>query len=267
MTGHCGAERVSVLCSRSCSDMGGVGVYVRASKNKCSVHIPVRTKRLFVFGQRHPLQTLMYCTNDKVMDSLGTTKAAFDEGAQAAMQLHAPPHGPEYLNVIVSTEDLGPKPATFKELTDTGPDHNNFLITETYSLESVHMVCKLPANKRKPYYVYDYGIQDHVFSDRPESKRASAVQGWLRFNEMSIPAARREWKVGGRDREPEKEAFNVDKLHKRLELQLHAGTMPTMTARRASLNVRGQRLAAQKRKLKRKADHVAAAMEETHGRM
>ena len=197
MTGHCGAERVSVLCSRSCSDMGGVGVHVRARKNKCSVHIPVRAERLFVIGQRHPLQTLMYCTNDKVMDSLGTTKAAFDEGAQAAMQLHAPPHGPEYLNVIVSTEDLGPKPATFKELTDTGPDHNNFHITETYSLESVHMVCKLPANRRKPYYVYDYGFQDHVFSDRPEGKRASAVQGW--FASMRCRFPRRDGMESGRE--------------------------------------------------------------------
>ena len=182
------------------------------------------------------------------------------------MQVHAPPHGPQYLNEVVSVDDLGPKPTSCKELTDTGKDHNNFHITETYCLESLHIACHLPENRRKPYFVYDYGIQDHVFSDRPESKRASAGQGWLRFNESPIPAARREWKVGARDREPEKEEYNVDKLHKRLKAQLHAGRMPTMTARRPSLNVRGQRLAVQKRKLKRKADHVSAAMRQAHER-
>ena len=209
---------------------------------------------------------LMYCTNGHVMDSLETTKAAFDEGAQAAMDVHAPPHGPQYLNEVVSMDDLGPKPPSFKELTDTGPDHNNFHITETYSLESVHIVCNWPANRRRSYYVYDYGIQDHVFSDRPESKRVAAVQGWLRINETLIPAARREWKIGSRDREPEKEEYNVEKLNRRLEAQLHAGVMPTMTCRRPSLNVRGQRLEAQRRRLKRKAEHVAAAMKETHER-
>ena len=51
-----------------------------------------------------------------------------------------------------------------------------------------------------------------------------------------------------------------------LKAQLHAGRMPTMTARRPSLNVRGQRLAVQKRKLKRKAGHVSAAMRQAHER-
>jgi len=208
----------------------------------------------------------MYCTSDKVIDSLDATKAAFDEGAQAAMEAHAPPHGPQYLNEVVSVDALAAKPATIKELTDTGPDHNDFHITETYCLESSYITYKFPENKQKPYYIYDYGIKDHIFSDRAESKRVSAGQGWLRFNETLIPPARREWKVGRRDREPEKEPFNVDKLRKRLQSQVHAGRMPTMTCRRPCLNVRGQRLLAQKRKLKRKAERVAAAMAETHKR-
>jgi hypothetical protein len=81
-----------------------------------------------------------------------------------------------------------------------------------------------------------------------------------------VPAARKEWKVGMRDREPEKEEFNVDKLHKRLRSQQHAGAMPTKIGRRVSLGKRGQRLVAQKSELKRKEAQVSAALAEVHRR-
>ena len=63
----------------------------------------------------------------------------------------------------------------------------------------------LPEDKRKPYYIYGCGIQNHVLSDRPKSKRVAAGQGWLRINEIAVLANSKEWKVGRRDRDPEKE--------------------------------------------------------------
>ena len=128
-----------------------------------------------------------YCTGGCRIDSLKSTKAASDEGAASAMHLHSPPHGPEYLNEVVSVTNLGAKPAALKELTDTGPDANSFHITETYCRESVHITHKFPAKIKVADSIYEYGLQDHVFSDRQESKKASAGNGWLRFNERAIP--------------------------------------------------------------------------------
>ena len=106
-------------------------------------------------------------------------------------------------------------------------------------------------------------MHDHVFSARPESKRASAREGWFRYNEAEVPATRREWKVGKRDREPQLEDFNKDKLHQRMRSQLHAGELPTTTSRRVSVTERGQRLVAQKLKLKVKELRASAALQET----
>jgi hypothetical protein len=85
----------------------------------------------------------------------------------------------------------------------------------------------------------------------------------LRYNETEVPAIRREWKVGKRDREPELEDFNEEKLAKRMRSQLHAGSLPTRTSRRVSVAERGQRLLAQKLKLKAKELRVSAALQET----
>ena len=105
-----------------------------------------------------------------------------------------------------------------------------------------------------------------MFSDRREYKQVGASRGWLRFNDREIPAARRDWKFGKRDREPEKEEYNKEKLHKRMKAQLHAGAVPTVSCRRPSIATRANRLMAQKLKLKKKEERVTAALREARAK-
>jgi hypothetical protein len=159
---------------------------------------------------------------------------------------------------------LGPKPSHIIELSDTGRDHNNLQITKTYCLKSVHIPGKKPAPK--PGLVYDYGIDNHVFSDRAEKVRISAKDGWVRVEQTRIPADRRKWKRGRRDREPENEPFSLDKLQKRLDAQLHAGSMPGKTCRRLSIAKRACKLMDARAKLKRKAARITGACQELRAR-
>ena len=199
-----------------------------------------------------------YCTAGGLVDGCVSAKVAFDEGSAAAMQLDAPPHGSNYINEVVTIADLGPKPATITELADTGPDHNNFHISETYCMKSV-MIPGAKKMKKQPGLVYDYGIADHTFSDRAASKRVSAKDGWVRSEETRIAAHRREWKEGKRDHEPEHEQFSLDKLQKRLNAQLHAGCLPKKTCRRLSIAARGAKLVKMKCKQREKSKRVTAS--------
>ncbi len=50
--------------------------------------------------------------------------------------------------------------------------------------------------------------------------------GGFELSRHGIPANRRQWKHGKWDREPEQEAFNLDKLQRRFKAQVRAGSMP-----------------------------------------
>ena len=110
-----------------------------------------------------------------------------DEGAAVAMSLHSPPEGPRYINEVVSIDNgLGSKPRSFVELADIGKDHNKLHISETYCLKSVQITVAPPANQQ-PNLIYDYGIANHVFSDREASVRVQAKDGWVRVEETKVP--------------------------------------------------------------------------------
>ena len=72
------------------------------------------------------------------------------------------------------------------------------------------------------------------------------------LHETELQVARLEGKIGKRDNEPEKEPCNVDKLRQCMGARLHAGALPAASCRHPSATARGQRLAAQRRKLKHK---------------
>jgi len=203
-----------------------------------------------------------YCTAGGLVNSLSSTLAAFNEGAAASMALHRPPEGPEYVQETVSTVDLGAKPSHVRELADTGPDHNDLKISETYCLKCVFSKAgaKKPKHDQRPFLIYDYGINNHIFSHRAACKPVGASSGWLRYEDTRIPAERRPWKTGNRDKKPEQEPFSLEKLQKRLKAQLHAGSMPKQTRRRLALANRGQKLLQAKKKLKDKSRRVTAAM-------
>ena len=166
------------------------------------------------------------------------------------------------MNEVVSTVGLGAKPSHFTELADTGPDHNDLKISETYCLKSVFIPAGAKKPKKKEGLVYDYGINNHVFSHRAAFKSVGATDGWLRAEETRIPAERREWKTGKRDNKPEQDPFSLDKLQRRFKAQLHAGTVPRQTRRRLSIAERGQKLVKTKAKLRAKSLRVTAACKE-----
>ena len=126
------------------------------------------------------------------------------------------------------------------------------LTTETYCLKCQHIHGAGPLHK-KPGLVYDMGINNHVFSDRADSTRVHAKDGWFRVDRTRVAAHRREWRVGEREAEPENE------LERRLKSQMHAGAMPKKRCRRPSLVKRGGRVLKAKRKARQKSIHVAAA--------
>ena len=80
--------------------------------------------------------------------------------------------------------------------------------------------------------------------------------------ETELQATRHEGKIGKRGNEPEKGPFNVDKLHKCMGARLHAGALPAASCRCPSVAARGQRLVAQRLKLKHREALVSAAMKE-----
>ena len=45
------------------------------------------------------------------------------------------------------------------------------------------------------------GINNHIFSDRAQSARVHAKDGWLRVERTRVAAHRREWRTGKRDAE------------------------------------------------------------------
>ncbi len=94
---------------------------------------------------------------------------------------------------------------------------------------------KKPKVDRRPFLIYDYGINNHVFSHRAACKPVGASSGWLRYEDTRIPAERRVWKTGNRDKKPEQEPFSLEKLQRRLKAQVHAGSMPKQTRRRLAL--------------------------------
>ena len=116
-----------------------------------------------------------------------------------------------------------------------------------------------PPPNQQPELVYDYGICDHVVSDREVSVRVQAKAGWLRVETTKIPPDRRHWKRGKRDHQPEVEANSLDKLQRRLRAQLHAGSMPNRSCRRQSIAARGNKLIATKAKHRAKSKRVSAA--------
>ena len=146
----------------------------------------------------------------------------------------------------------------YMELADTGPDHNNLHISETYCLKCQHIHGAGPLHK-KPGLVYDLGISNHVFSDRAESTRAHAKDGWLRVERTRVAAHRREWRTGKRDAETENEICSLEKLERRFKSQMHAGAMPRKSCRRPSLAKRGEKVLKSKSKARQKSMRVAAA--------
>jgi len=108
--------------------------------------------------------------------------------------------------------------------------------------------------------VYDYGIENHIFSDRSASTRVSARDGWVRIEETRVAADRRKWKRGKRDNQPENEEFTLDKLQKRLQAQLHAGSMPKASRRRPSIAARGNKLLRAKANQQQKTKRVTASL-------
>ena len=159
--------------------------------------------------------------------------------------------------VVSIAHGLGDKPQSFLELADTGKDHNKLHISETYCLKSIQITVKPPP--MQPNLIYDYGICNHVFSDREASVRVQAKDGWLRVETTKVPPERRKWKCGKRDHEPEVEAGSLDKLRRRLHAQLHAGSMPTRSCRRQSIAARGNKMVATKAKQRAKSQRVTAA--------
>ena len=192
------------------------------------------------------------------MNDLKSAKSAMDEGGQVSMSFHGPPAGPRYINEVVDIEALGPKPDNYMELADTGADHNNLHISETYCFKCQHILGAGPPHK-KHGLIYDIGINNHVFSDRAQSARVHAKDGWVRVERTMVAAHRREWRTGKRDAEPENETCSMDKLERRLKAQLHAGAMPRKLCRRPSLAKRGEKLLKLKSKARQKAKHVSAA--------
>ena len=83
--------------------------------------------------------------------------------------------------------------------------------------------------------------QQPQFSDRADSTRVHAKDGWLRVERTRVAPHRREWRTGKRDTEPENEACSLDKLERRFKSQMHAGAMPKKICRRLSLANRGER--------------------------
>ena len=107
--------------------------------------------------------------------------------------------------------------------------------------------------------MYDVGINNHVFSDRVQSTRVQAKDGWLRAERTRVAAHRREWKTGARDVEPENEPCSLDKLERRLKSQMHAGEMFQKSCRRPGLGKRGEKLLKCKSKAREKSKRVTAA--------
>ena len=112
---------------------------------------------------------------------------------------------------------------------------------------------------RKPGLVYDLGINSHIFSDRADSTRVHAKDGWLRVERTRVAPHRREWRTGKRDTEPENEVCSLDKLERRFKSQMHAGAMPKKSCRRLSLAKRGEKLVKSKTKATQKSKRVTAA--------
>ena len=108
-------------------------------------------------------------------------------------------------------------------------------------------------------FVYDMGIDSHVFSDRADSTRVHAKDGWFRVERTRVTAHRREWRTGKRDAEPENEICSLEKLERRFKSQMHAGAMPKKSCRRPSLVKRGDKVLKSKSKARQKSMRVAAA--------
>ena len=112
---------------------------------------------------------------------------------------------------------------------------------------------------KKPGLVYDLGINSHIYSDRADSTRVHAKNGWLRVERTRVAPHRREWRTGKRDAEPENEVCSLDKLERRFKSQMHAGAMPKKSCRRLNLAKRGEKLVKSKIKATQKSKRVTAA--------
>jgi hypothetical protein len=207
-----------------------------------------------------------YCFRGGVVSTLTDAKQAMDEGAAAAMELHPPPEGPSYIQKVVDVDALGAKPPAVTELADTGKDPNNFRISKTYCLTSKYIPDKYrpPADKQQATLVYDYEIQNRVFSDCLVGTPVSARQGYLRVESTGLAADRRHWKIGKRDNKPELEPFAADKLRRRMEAQIHLVPAKMLTKRRDTMATRSRRAAASKVQKNLKGRRVTAVVSAKH---
>ena len=199
-----------------------------------------------------------YCVKGGTVAALSDVKVAFDEGAAVSMELHSPPAGPEHINEIVDIAALGVKPASVAEIACYGPNPTLPRISKTYCL--VSRLIPIASVRQKPELVYDVRVDNHVFADREQSERVGTSSGWIRTRTLRIPPAERAWRIGRRDKEPEKETFSAEKLQRRMEAQLHAAVLPTASARRASFFTRCQRARASAEKARAKRISVGAAV-------
>jgi len=103
--------------------------------------------------------------------------------------------------------------------------------------------------KKEDHLNFTTDVTDHVFSNRREGSRIGGARGWLRVTEHAVPAEHKEWKIGKRKREPEKELPNVEKLQAKMVAQLSAGELPRACTRRATM---AERVRTQCANLKRK---------------
>ena len=175
--------------------------------------------------------------------TLGSVKAALDEGAAHAMRLLAPPSGPQYVNEVVDTAALEAKSPLYSEIAAYGRDPTLFRISMTYCLESrlIPVSHQLPADRQRAGLIYDVSVRNFVFSDRLASERVGTKTGWIRVRRCQLPSGDRQWRVGKRNNEPEQEPLSAVKLHKRMGLQAHAGRLPASSCRRVMWGARCRR--------------------------
>ena len=114
---------------RKFRDERGVSVSVRLQffaekhgKGPCDGHFATMKKWIYT-----------YCTQGHVVMTLGSVKAALDEGAAHAMRLLAPPSGPQYVNEVVDTAALEAKSPLYSEIAAYGRDPTLFRISKTLS--------------------------------------------------------------------------------------------------------------------------------------